>query len=323
MGPASAAELPAELSAGALDGVRVEDESAETGAVELPLWQPTVRERVREAWHSRHLAPGLARSSIPTYQGRVLGRTWLFLTPVMQVFGFGLLFGGIFHAQVTNGVPYLLFLVFGMQAFRVVQITLLYETKSTKFVRPMTRGLAFPLLLIPFTALGRVVVHLAVFWAIAAGLLVYYAATTGHFYLQLDTHLLIGAAGILLCMGYGLALGLFTSVMWPRARDVRYMERYVLQIWMLLTPVFYSFSSLPHTYRVLAQVNPLTSIVGMAQYGFVDAGVLLPYGILWSVALLAVLLVIGVWFFNRFATRWIGINAPPAGIDDDDDDDDF
>lgn len=320
MGPASAAELPAELSAGALDGVSVEDERAETGAPELPLWQPTLRERVRETWHARHLAPGLMRSSIPTYQGRVLGRTWLWLTPTTHVFGFGLLFGGVFHAHAPNGVPYLLFLVFGMQAYRVVQTTLLFETKATKMVRPMTRGLAFPLLLIPFTAFGRVVVHLAVYWVIAAGLLIYYYATTGHFYLQLDYHLLVGVAGILLCMGYGLALGLFSSVIYPRARDVRYMERYVMQIWLVLTPVFYSFGTLPHTYRLLAQLNPLTSIVGMVQYGFVDAGVLLPWGILWAVAMLFALIAVGVWFFNRFATRWIGVATVQSGVDDDDDD---
>jgi lipopolysaccharide transport system permease protein len=319
MGPAPAAELPVELSADALEGVAAEDERAENGAVELPLWQPTTRERVREAWHSRHLALGLMRTTIPTYQGLILGRTWLFLTPTLQVFGFGLLFGGIFHAEVPNGVPYLLFLVFGMQAFRIVQTTVMYETKSTKFVRPMSRGLAFPLLLIPFAALGRVMVHLAVYWAIAAVLLVYYAASTGHFYLQLDAHLLVGVAGILLCIGYGLALGLFTSVIYPRARDVRHIEKYLMQIWLFLTPVFYSFSSLPHTYSVLSEVNPLTSILGMVQYGFVDAGVLLPYGILWSVTLLAVLLVAGVWFFNRFATRWVAIQAPPADLDDEDD----
>ena len=116
---------------------------------------------------------------------------------------------------------------------------------------------------------------------IAAGLIVYYlAATFGHLLPRSLTHrLLVGIAGILLCVGYGIALGLFTSVMWPRAKDVRYLERYVLQLWMILTPIFYSYSALPHTYQVLAQLNPLTSILGMVQYGFVDAGFILPWGI--------------------------------------------
>jgi lipopolysaccharide transport system permease protein len=321
MGPASAAELPAAVPAGPLDGLEGDVEGAEAGPVDLPLWQPTVRERVGEAWQSRQIALGLARSSIPTYDGRLLGRTWIFITPVMQVFGFGLIFGGIFNAKVPNGVPYLIFLVFGMLAFNLLSITLLYETKATKYVRPLTRGLVFPLLLIPFAVLGRVVQHLAIYLTIAAGLLIYYLATTGHFYLQVGTRFLIGCAGVALCVGYGIALGLFTSVMWPRAKDVRYLERYVLQLWMILTPIFYSYSALPHSYQVLAQLNPLTSILGMVQYGFVDAGMLLPYGILWSVAVLAALLGSGVWFFNRYATRWIGIHTPRAGADDDDDDD--
>jgi ABC-type polysaccharide/polyol phosphate export permease len=99
------------------------------------------------------------------------------------------------------------------------------------------------------------------------------------------------------------------------------MERYVLQIWLVLTPIFYSFGTLPHTYRLLAQLNPLTSIINMVQYGFVDAGVLLPWGILWSVAVLAALIAVGIWFFNRFATRWIGVYTVQSSLDDDDDDD--
>jgi homopolymeric O-antigen transport system permease protein len=317
MGPASATELPAELSGGVLEGAEAEDER--TAITELPLWQPKTWERVREAWQSRHLVPGMARSSIPTYEGRLLGRAWLVLTPVLQVFSFGLLFGGIFHAETPNDVPYLLYLVFGMQAFRIVSLTLMYETKSTKMVRPMARGLALPLLLIPFTALGRVIFHLSFYWAIAAGLLLYYLATSGHLYLQLNSRLLIGVAGVLLCLGYGLAIGLFTSVIYPRTRDIRYMERYALQLWILATPVFYSFHALPHTWQIVAQLNPLTSLIGMVQYGFVDAGVLLPWGILWAVGLLVVLVVTGVWFFNRYATRWIGIQATPQGVDDVDD----
>ena len=84
------------------------DEDVEQAAVPvaLPLWQPTLRKRIAEAWHSRHLLGGMARSSVPTYQGRILGRSWHVLRPLWQVFGMALIFGGIFNAKAPNGSPW-------------------------------------------------------------------------------------------------------------------------------------------------------------------------------------------------------------------------
>ena len=73
--------------------------------VALPLWQPTLRKRIAEAWQSRHLLRGMMLSSVQTFQGRIMGRFWFLLRPLWQVFGMALIFGGIFHAKAPNGIP--------------------------------------------------------------------------------------------------------------------------------------------------------------------------------------------------------------------------
>lgn len=296
------------------------DEDVEQAVVpvELPLWQPTLRQRIAEAWHSRHLLGGLARSSIPTYQGRIMGRFWHILRPLWQVFGMALIFGGIFHATAPNGIPYVLFVVFSYQAFQLFRITIMYETVSSKQIRVM-RNLRVPLLLLPLAMLGRVWVRLSVYWAIAVVVLLYYWIFKGHLYLQLNERLLVGVAGVALCLIFGVAVGLFTGVLYPRAKDVKYLVRFLLPVWMFLTPVYYSAHALPGWAQTVAQFNPLTGVVGMVQWGFLDAGSLRPLGILWSLVAIVLTLSFGLWFFNKLATRYLGVWRGPADEEDDDD----
>jgi lipopolysaccharide transport system permease protein len=297
------------------------DSPVDETPIDLPLWRPTTWERVREAWQSRELLPGLARTSIPSHQGQILGRGWLFLRPFMQIFGFAVVFGGVFHVKAPNGAPYLIFLILSMQAFRLFDTTLIYATISTNYVKNVTRPLRFPLLLIPFGAMGIALFRLAVYWGFAAVLLAYYAIADGHFYLVLGPKLLVGFAGTFLCLALGLAVGLTTSVLYPRAKDMRYFVRYSVQPLALITPVYYPLSTVPSSYRTLAEVNPLTGAVGLVQYGFLGGVAPGLYSVAWSCISLVLLTLFGFWFFNRFATSWLGVmkRQPSGELSDEDD----
>jgi ABC-type polysaccharide/polyol phosphate export permease len=296
------------------------DEDAEDDQADLaviPPWRPTVWGRVAEAWHGRALWAPLARRTVPTYRGRILGRAWIVLRPFMQVFGFGLLFGGVFKAQAPNGLPYILYLIFGMQAFRFFELSVLYETLSPRMLGKQTRNLRVPLLLVPLASTLRALMELCLYWGFGLAALLYFWIAQGHWYLQIKPRLLVGLLGLVLCLLYATAIGLITSVIYPRARDIRYVVRYGMQFWLVITPVFYALDTLPHWAQTLAQVNPLTPLVGMAQYGFLGADVLHPWGTLWSLAAIALTTAVGLWFFNRMATQWIGIYTLSEGDDDD------
>ncbi len=304
------------------EGVEQHDET-EVAPPELPVFRPKLRERIRESWEARALYPGVARSSIPTFQGKLLGRAWLYLIPIMQVVGFGAVLGGVFHAKAPNGVPYIVFMIFSTQAFRLLQVIVLFTTTSTKMQKSKTRGLRFPLLIIPFAGIARGILMYGVSFVIALTAIVVFFFTRGKMYLQLNAQLLIGIAGLLLILAFGLAIGLTTSALYPRATDIRYFTRYAMQVWFFFTPVLYSIQSLPHPYQVVMHFNPLTPLVGMVQYGFLNAGGLVPlYSLLWSLAAIALTGLFGLWFFNRFANKFVGVYQV-AGADELDDGDIF
>jgi ABC-type polysaccharide/polyol phosphate export permease len=296
-----------------------DQEEDELQALELPLWNPPLRVRISEAWRSRHLVSGMARSAVPTYRGKILGRAWHVIRPLWQVFGMALIFGGIFHATAPNSVPYVLFVVFNYQAFQLFRITVMYETVGGKLVK-VVRNLRVPLLLLPLAILGRVFIRLGIYWAIAVGTLLYYWIAKGHLYLVLGPKLLVGLAGTALALAFGLALGLITGVLYPRAKDMKYFVRYLMGIWVFVTPVYYSVHQLPGWAQTVAQFNPMAGIVNMVQYGFLDAGALKPFGVLWSLGSLVVTGAFGLWFYNKFATRWIGVYRTPEDDDDDTED---
>ena len=108
--------------------------------------------------------------------------------------------------------------------------------------------------------------------------------------------------------------------LYGRAKDVKYFIKYLTPIMMFLTPVYYATSALPGWAQTLVKFNPLTGIVNMVQYGFLGAGKFQPVAVAVSVGGLIVSGVFGLWFFNKFATRWLGVYR--VGQDDEDDEDD-
>lgn len=288
----------------------------------LPLWQPSTRQRIREAWASRYLLPGLARTAIPTHSGQLLGRSWIVLRPFMQVFGFAVIFGGVFRVRTPNGVPYIVFMLLGIQGFRVFETTMIYSTLSSKLLKTVVRPLRVPLLLYPFAGSAYALLQLAIYWVFTVSVLVYYVIRDHHLYLKIRPELLVGLAGTSLCIAYGLAIGLTTAVLYPRARDMRYFIRYGSQLLLLFTPVLYPLSALSPGYRKLAEVNPLTGVMGMVQWGYLGAPRPTLWSLCWSLGGLVVATTFGLWMFNRYATRFLGVGIEQRrGVDDDPDDD--
>lgn len=285
----------------------------------LVPWTPPLHVRIAEAWDQRYLLPGMATRSVPVYPGRILGRGWLVIRPFMQVLGFSIVFGGVFKAKAPDGTtPYLIFMLLNIQSFRLFEHSLLYETLSSRTAKA-TKQLRAPLLLLPIASTLRGLLELGIYWFFTAAVLIYYVVTKGHFYLNISPRLLVGVAGLLLCLLLGLAIGLVSSVIYPRAMDVRYIVRYGGQLLLFLSPVFYSSKSLPSGWRPVLEANPLTAMIELVQFGFLGGPFPGTYSLAWSLGFLALMTLVGLWFFNNRATQWIGIYQRSDGDDEDDD----
>jgi lipopolysaccharide transport system permease protein len=281
----------------------------------------SIRREVSAAWRSRQLIPRLAaRVIVKTYVKTILGRAWLVLRPVMDSLGLALLFGAVIGLEAPGGTPYLLFLLIGLYGWRLFERSLFWATRSFDRYARIVRKLNPPLLLMPIAGAGPAIVESAVYAALIVGMLGFYAITDGTLYLVVGPGLLLGVAGIALCLWFALALGLTLSVLNARARDVRIGLRYVLSIWFYVTPVIYPLSKLPELFQVLAQINPVTPMIELIKEGFLGIGRVDPLGVAWAVAATAGATAFGLWFFSRKAADFTTPSESGMIADDEEDD---
>src|SRR5258707_3824438 len=68
-------------------------------------------------------------------------------------------------------------------------------------------------------------------------------------------------AFVLFAMATALAVGLWLSALNVKYRDVRYTISFLIQFWLLATPVAYPSSIVPQRWRALYGLNPMAGVV--------------------------------------------------------------
>jgi len=274
---------------------------------------------LRDAWRERALAPWLgARVLIKLIWGTKLGPAWLVLRPLMDTLGKALIFGGVLQVAAPGGMPYFVFLLGGMIAWRLFERLVFYATRSFDFYRKSMRELDIPLLLVPISAGAFPLVEISVYFAVFAGTIAFYALFMGEVYLQTGPKLLFFPVGMTILVVAALGLGFWTSVLNGKARDTRLIIRYVLEFWLYLTPVVYPLTAVPPAYQWVATINPITAPVEMVKTGLIGTGNVELYPVLWSTAFAVVALVSGLWFFSREAVKSVDLHG---AVDDDEEED--
>jgi lipopolysaccharide transport system permease protein len=118
-------------------------------------------------------------------------------------------------------------------------------------------------------------------------------------YITLRPELLVSAAAVVVSLIFTVAVGLWTSVLQARYRDIRQGLRYFMPFWMYFTPILYPITTIPEDWRWLAALNPMTAVVEAFKWGTLGTGQLTVPLITSSLSLVALTMITGVWFFSR------------------------
>ena len=308
-----------------MEGTRTLDPLAQTAsatpadppAITILPSRPSLLRDVREAWNGRVLLPRLgARFLAKFVYGTKLGRSWLVIRPLMESLGMTLLFGTVLGVATPGGVPYYLFLMGGLLTWRFFERALRYSARAFQIYKRMMTTFHFPLLLVPLASMSYPLVEIFVYWLVFLGAVLFFLAVDGTLYLQgsPDLLLVIPATALLLMTTVGACL--WVSVLNAKARDVRFILRYVTPIWMYATPVIYPPEVLPASIRWVATVNPMSAPVQMLKDGLLGTGGVSMTSVWFSIGFGGLLLVSGLWFFSREAAR--SIDALSGGDEEDD-----
>jgi lipopolysaccharide transport system permease protein len=258
-----------------------------------------ITEQWSELWQRRALFGYFGRRFVAKRSSRTwLGLLWLPLRPALTLGTRLLVFGGVL--QVTAGrVPYPLFFIIASSAWQLFAESAYWSTRSLELHRRELRQMYVPRLVPLLSAVVPALLDFVIYLGFAGIAVVYYAAKDHHSYIEIGPDTPLALAGVALTLALGLSIGLWTSHLAARSRDIRFGLAYVLGFWYFLTPVIYPISTIPQRWRPLANINPVLQPVELIKRGLLGTGQVTLHALLVTLAFIAVTFVGGMWFFSR------------------------
>jgi lipopolysaccharide transport system permease protein len=255
--------------------------------------------RIGEAWRYRRILWFFSVRAVESlYRRTHLGALWLFIRTLVPLAIASFVFGGILEVP-SHGVPYFLFFLAGQLPWSCFDGPLVRASRGLEANRELLTKLYVPRVILPVGAMAAGLVEPAIITGAFAAALVYFRVAHDQWYVHLDLRTMAAFAAVLIVLAIAVGLSFFTSIWQARARDLRFILRYVVSFWMFLTPVVYPLAQVPAQFRWLMQLNPLTAPVETFRWA-VFPGLQHSWEWLAYSAVVAVALLIGGWsFFTR------------------------
>jgi lipopolysaccharide transport system permease protein len=207
-----------------------------------------------DLWAYRELLYFLTWRDIKVrYKQTLMGVAWVVLQPLLTMVIFTLVFNSFVKLE-EGAIPYPLFAYAGLLLWTFFSVSVSSGTNSLIGNTSLVTKVYFPRAFIPAAAVGAGLVDFGVGAVVLAALAVYYGV-------QVTWGLLLLPAFVGLAAALALAVGMITSALTVRYRDLRHALPFLLQLWMFASPVIYPLGVVPGRWRWVLALNPLTGVL--------------------------------------------------------------
>ena len=248
---------------------------------------------LRELWRFHELLYFLAWRELKVrYKQTLLGVAWAALQPLAYMVVFTLLFSKVFKIFVVG--PYPLLALSGSVIWLFFANSVTISSASLVSNAALLTKVYFPRLLAPLAPILAALVDFVVATLVLLGVMAAYGTYPA-------ARIWTIVPFVLLAMGTAAGAGAWFSALNVRYRDIRFVVPLLLQLWLFVSAVFYSFQSLDleEPLRTIFWLNPMAGAVEGFRWSLL--GGIRPTG--GDVALSAfsglVLLASGVLYFRR------------------------
>jgi lipopolysaccharide transport system permease protein len=269
------------------------DERARAGVTKLII-EPgmTAKNYWRDLWHYRELIYFLAWRDIAVrYKQTVVGIAWALLRPALTMLVFV-----AFRRLVglpTGAVPDAILVFAAVLPWQFFSGALAESANSLIGNSNLVSKIYFPRLTIPFAAVTTSLVDFAISLALLAVLMLWYGFAPSWQIVLLPVFLLIA-------FGLALGTGLLLAALNVEYRDFRYIVPFIVQFGLFVSPVAFNTSDVPGEWRLLYALNPMVGIIDGFRWSLLGGQVVLIPQTIWiSVAVTALMVTLGVWYFRR------------------------
>jgi lipopolysaccharide transport system permease protein len=283
----------------------IQNPQAEMAADALPVFfikpeQGLTPLGLRELWEYRELLYFFVWRDIKVrYKQTVLGAAWAIIQPFFMMVVFSLFFGRLAHVP-SDGIPYPVFVYCALLPWQLFAHALSESSNSLVTNERLITKVYFPRLLVPMSSVLGGLVDFAIAFVILLFMMAWYGIR--------PTWAIVSLPGfVLLAMATALGVGLWLSSLNVRYRDVRYTIGFLIQFWLLATPVAYPSSLIPGRWRALYGLNPMAGVVEGFRWALLGKSE--PPGALLAVSGVAVILILigGLYYFRRMEAEFADV----------------
>lgn len=268
-----------------------------TGKADLPaiVIEPSrgwLRLNLAELLQHRELVFFLAWRDVKVrYKQTVLGGLWAILQPIVTMLVFSIFFGRLAKVP-SDGVPYPIFSYTALVPWTLFATGLTQASNSLVAGANLLRKIYFPRLVMPIASVMVGVIDFVLAFVVLLGLMVWYG------FVPTSAALWIPVL-VLLTITTSLGAGLWLAALNVRFRDVRYVIPFLVEIWLLATPIAYPSSLLSESWRTLYAVNPMVGVVEGFRWALLGTDTAPGAMMLVSSSAAVLLLMSGVVVFRR------------------------
>ena len=248
--------------------------------------------RLAELWRYRELLYFFVWRDVKIrYKQTAIGVAWVVLQPLLTMLVFTLFFGRLAKLP-SAGLPYPVFYFAALVPWVYFATALQATTNVVVDNQRVITKVYFPRLVLPISTVLSGLVDFSIGFAVLLVFLAFYRMPPTFAALWLPVF-------ILLAVATALGVGLWLAALNALYRDVKYVTPFLVQFWMLASPVAYPSSLVPERWRWLYGLNPMAGVIDGFRWALTGHGQ--PPGPLLIASASAVLLVLlgGLLFFNR------------------------
>src|SRR2546427_2196818 len=255
---------------------------------------------LKELWEYRELLYFLTWRDIKVrYKQTVLGAALAIIQPFFMMVVFSLFFGRLAHVP-SDGISYPVFAYCALLPWQLFAHSLIESSNSLVANERLMTKVYFPRLCVPISAVLGGLIDFAIAFVILLLMMAYYGIHPTWAVFTLPGFLLLAIAT-------ALGVGLWLSALNVKYRDVRYTITFLIQFWLVATPVAYPSSLIPIRWRALYGLNPMAGVVEGFRWALLGKsegpGAMLAV----SVTVVILLLIGGLYYFRRLEQQFADV----------------
>ncbi len=247
---------------------------------------------IGELWEARELLYFLTWREVKVrYKQTVIGVAWVVIQPLLTMIVLSIFFGRL-AKMPSDGIPYPIFSLAGLVPWTFFANAVGLSASSLVTNANLIKKVYFPRLAVPIASVGSGLVDLGVSLVLLFVMMPFYKV---HFAMRI----LWLPAFLMLAVITSFGVGLWLAALNVEYRDVRYVVPFLMQFWMLATPVVYPSSLLKEPWRSVYSLNPMAGVVEGFRWCLLGAQALEPAPLAVSLFVSLVLLISGAFYFRR------------------------